>query len=217
MDSILISYIAILVFSVVIHEVGHGYAALKLGDQTAYRLGRLTLNPIPHVDIMMTIVMPLIFLMMQLPPLGGAKPVPVQPANFIHASPRRGMMLVAAAGPATNLALVLISIALLHLTTTPQSSIALYDFLEMSVFINAILCIFNMLPIPPLDGSKVLMGVLPREVAFKYMGLERFGFILVIVAVVTGVIRPIFVFSVELLRQLLPSPPIVMWTQSPTF
>jgi Zn-dependent protease len=176
----------VLVFSVVLHELGHGYAALALGDTTAQRMGRLTVNPIPHVDPFYTLIMPMVLTFMGLPPLGGARPVPVDPRQFRGASPRRGMLLVAAAGPMVNFALLLVSALLLHLGISAMPRL-LIVFLFWTFVINAILGLFNLIPIPPLDGSKILAGVLPREQALSFMRIDRLGLVILIVMMMTGI------------------------------
>ncbi len=167
-----------ILLAVTLHEAAHGWAAWKLGDDTAYRLGRVTFNPLSHVDLIGTIIIPGLLV------LGGtgfifgwAKPVPV---NFGRlGSPRRDMILVAAAGPGINLILAITSAVLLSLLSVPgmhPASVAL----QVSVFINVLLAIFNMLPLPPLDGGRVMTGLLPASLARPFARLERYGlFILV--------------------------------------
>ncbi|NDV25051.1 site-2 protease family protein [Desulfovibrio sp. JC010] len=177
------------------HEAAHGFAAYLLGDPTAKQAGRLTLNPIKHLDPMGTLALVLTRM------IGWAKPVPVNPMYFKN--PQRDMMIVALAGPAANMALaVMFSIVvkvILSLDVNSMSPLML-KVLEPSVMIanagviiNLALCFFNLLPIPPLDGSKIIAGFLPREAAFKFMSF-RYGFIIVIVLAMLGllgeIIRP---------------------------
>jgi Zn-dependent protease len=202
MEIVFIAQIAILIFSVILHELGHGYAALALGDHTAKQQNRLSLNPIHHIDPFLTIIMPCLFVFLGLPPLGGAKPVPVNPNYFRFTSARRGMMLVAFAGPLVNFTLCLVSLILIYVGQSFQS-----DFVKIILFytllINAILGAFNLFPIPPLDGSKILIGILPRAQALKFAIIERYGFFILIFLVITNALTPIlnivFKFSIGLL------------------
>ena len=194
----------VVVFSVVLHEIGHGYAALKLGDTTAQRLGRLTLNPIPHIDPIYTVILPLVLHFSGSPVVfGAAKPVPVNPQQFDVASPRKGMMLVAAAGPAVNFALAAFAIVFLNVMDQQNSPMVQLFLLQM-VLINAVLGLFNLLPIPPLDGSKILAGLLPKELAYQFMRLERFGFIILFAVLLTGLHRPVIKVGLNFVFQWLP-------------
>lgn len=164
-----------------LHEAAHGFVAWRLGDDTAYRLGRVTLNPIKHIDAFGTILLPAILLLTKSPFLfGWAKPVPV---NFNRLRrPRRDMVLVAVAGPFTNLLLAVISALLLHLTPMLPfgAGSALAEGLNVSIWINVLLAVFNMLPLPPLDGGRVAVGLLPDWLAFPLARLERWGMFILI-------------------------------------
>jgi Zn-dependent protease len=179
-----------LVFAIVFHEVAHGYVAKLLGDPTARDAGRLTLNPLRHVDPIGTVVLPGILALAKAPVFGWAKPVPVN--KFRLNNPRRDMMLVAAAGPGSNLAMAGVAAVLLGLLsgssgggpsvleTSPFIAANLVNFLTINIF----LALFNLLPIPPFDGSHIVEGLLPRELAKAYGGLQRYGFALVIVLLI---------------------------------
>lgn len=174
-----------LFFAVVIHEVAHGYAALLLGDPTAKRAHRLTLNPIAHLDLFGSIILPLILVFAGSPVLlGWAKPVPFNPAYF--RDPKRGIMIVGAAGPLMNFFGALLSASLFHLLAPFSQLLAV--FLISFCATNLILGIFNLIPIPPLDGSRIVLGILPDDLVPGYLRLESFGFILIFVLLWLGVL-----------------------------
>lgn len=185
----LIIQIPVLLLALTFHEYAHGYVAYRLGDPTAKSLGRLTLNPLKHLDPLGTLA----FIFIK---FGWAKPVPVNPRYFRN--PRQDMLYVALAGPATNLVLAIICAVALKAVlaiapSMPPEMIAtvikpVILFFYSSVWINVILCIFNFLPIPPLDGSKILMGLLPHNLAAQYAQFERYGFIILLVLLFTGVL-----------------------------
>ena len=177
----------VLLFSIIVHEVAHGYVALLNGDPTARMLGRITLNPIPHIDPVGSILLPLLLLISQSSFLiGWAKPVPVNPLNFRNF--RWGEFAVSAAGPVSNLALAAIFSILLRLGLENPG---LTQLAYYGVSINIILAIFNLIPIPPLDGSHILALVLPRELARLYSHLQPVGFFLILILFYTGILGAI--------------------------
>jgi len=162
--------------AITFHEAAHGFAAWKLGGNTAYQLGRVTFNPLRHVDRFGTIIVPGVLILLQAPFLfGWAKPVPVDFRRLD--SPRRDMVWVAAAGPGINIGLALGSAALLHVALLVPNPAGgwLIDVLQSSIIINVILAVFNMIPLPPLDGGRVAVGLLPDALAYPLARLERFG------------------------------------------
>lgn len=178
---------------IILHEIGHGYAALRQGDPTARILGRLTLNPVPHIDplgllvfVLTAVTSPFVF--------GWAKPVPINPRNFRN--PRRGMLLVSLAGPLTNILLAIAFAVLLKVlfVINPVSNtftLFLLKTLQAGIFINLCLAFLNLLPVPPLDGSKVLAYFLPPRAAYSYLSAERYGFIILLIIIAAGLLGKI--------------------------
>ncbi len=182
-------------FAVVLHEVAHGWVADKLGDDTARWMGRLTLNPLKHIDPVGTLLIPVLLLIMQSPFLFGyAKPVPINWRKLRN--PKRDMVLVALAGPLTNLALALVSTAVLALAAVMPESMLWFTkplalMCQASIIINLVLFIFNLLPLPPLDGGRVAVGLLPGPMAYQLSQLERYGFIIIVILLVLGWLQAI--------------------------
>ncbi len=173
------------IFAITLHEAAHAYVAWRLGDDTAHRRGRVTFNPIKHVDPVGTVALPAILLMLKAPFLfGWAKPVPVRFAQL--GRPRRDMVLVALAGPVSNLIQATIAAAALHLVVLlpPEAGAWLNQTLWNAVVLNVILAVFNMLPLPPLDGGRVAVGILPAPLALPLARLERFGLFILIAVII---------------------------------
>ena len=170
-----------LLFAITFHEAAHGFAAHRLGDDTAYQLGRVSFNPLRHIDPFGTIILPAMLLLSHSPFLFGyAKPVPVNFKN-LH-NPRLDMVWVALAGPATNIILALMAALAFHALPLAPADTAQWiaDNLKNTLVINVVLAVFNMLPIPPLDGGRVAVGLLPNVLAYPLSRLEPFGMLILI-------------------------------------
>jgi Zn-dependent protease len=178
-------------FAITVHEVSHGWVAYKLGDPTAMMLGRLTLNPIKHIDPIGTVVVPLVLLMLGGFIFGWAKPVPVTWENLKN--PKRDMALVAAAGPMSNLAMAIIWALLMKLGFALGHSMSwlstpLIYMGQAGILINSILMLLNLLPIPPLDGGRVLAGILPGPWAWQLSRIEPYGLMIMVLLLATGML-----------------------------
>jgi len=185
----------VLLFSLTVHEMAHAWTADRLGDRTARLLGRVSLNPMVHADPIGTVLFPLVALATGAPIIGWAKPVPVNIRQLSH--PRRDYVLVAAAGPASNLVLAFASatvLAMLHATGTvsPQTigeanvTAPLAAILSQAMRLNVLLAVFNMIPIPPLDGGNVLAGLLPYRLAVPFNQIRPYGFLVLYALILTG-------------------------------
>jgi Zn-dependent protease len=192
----------VLLISLTIHEAAHAWTADRLGDRTARLLGRVSLNPLVHIDLIGTVVLPLIAIVSHLPLIGWAKPVPVNTRNLGH--PRRDFMIVAAAGPISNILQAVVAAAILRgisMGGTPERWIEAVLF--YAIQINLLLAFFNLIPVPPLDGGNVLMGLLPPRAAATYAHLRQYGFLVLYALMLTGVASAIVMPPTRLLMRIL--------------
>ena len=180
----LIKIIIIFFVSVMLHEYAHGWIAYVLGDPTAKRAGRLTLNPFKHIDPIGTIALPAVLLFVRSPVVfGWAKPIPVNFLNLRY--PKRDMMWVGLSGPVVNISIAVMLSQFLRLGLSAAS----LEIIEIGIIINLVLAAFNLIPIPPLDGSRLVMGLLPNRYAYQYARLERYGILIVFVLLYFGVFQ----------------------------
>ena len=205
-----ITYFVVLLFSLSFHESAHAWMASRMGDNTARDLGRVSLNPLVHIDLLGTVLIPLIqiFGPVGIPLMGWAKPTPVQPGNFRSGQLARGQILVAGAGPASNLVLaVLFTVALvvaMRLGLRVETDEPVLKLIETGVLINVALAVFNMLPLPPLDGSHVASWGLPRRLAETYdRVMGSYGQFILLILFVSGVLSWITTPLILLLHRLL--------------
>jgi Zn-dependent protease len=202
----IVVWILPVIFAITVHEVAHGWMAKKFGDNTASALGRLTLNPIKHIDLLGTIILPGLLLITGTGFIfGWAKPVPVDPRYFKN--PRRDMAIVALAGPVSNLLMAVgwALIARLGVMIGMQMesvSLPLIYSGVAGISINLVLALVNLLPIPPLDGSRILTGVLPHYWAWQYNRLERYGFIILLVLLYTNALSAILAYPMFIVQQM---------------
>ena len=199
MDISFIFQILILIFSVVVHEVSHGYAALMQGDVTAKYEGRLTLNPLKHLDPFGSVILPLV---LSLIPgglmFGWAKPVPYNPYNLRNK--RWGEVIVAAAGPASNLVIALVFGLLIRFSQSLDLGKSFIELSAIVVLINVVLAIFNLMPIPPLDGSKILFGIFPKQTLKLQAFFSKYNliFLLIFIFFIWEYLTPVIIFVTEL-------------------
>ncbi len=200
MTTIVVS-IAVFLIVIVIHELAHGWMAYFLGDNMAKDAGRLTLNPLAHMDPVGTVALPILLIMMRSPVVfGWAKPVPVNPVNF--SEPKRDMLLTSLAGPGSNLLLAILFASIFKLGLFAPYSVP-WLFLLYGIIISLVLGIFNLIPVPPLDGSSILLAVLPDNIAVSYARLERYGFIILIGLLYLGLFERVILPLVRFLTRIL--------------
>jgi Zn-dependent protease len=195
MELTLVQKIAIyalpVIFAITVHEAAHGYAARFFGDMTAERAGRISLNPLRHIDPIGTILLPALTLMIGGILFGWAKPVPVDFSKL--RKPKQDMMWVAAAGPASNFLMALFWAIVINVSPNAPANYAEPMALmgQAGVMINVVLMVLNLLPLPPLDGGRIAVSLLPNHLAFKFAKIERYGFIILIVLLATGILSRI--------------------------
>lgn len=193
-------------FAITVHEVAHGWVARRLGDPTAMMLGRLTLNPLKHIDPVGTVLVPLLMLMFSPFIFGWAKPVPVTWENLKH--PKRDMALVAVAGPLSNLLMALFWVAVLRIgiginTGAPWLGTYLFYAGQAGILINLVLMVLNLLPLPPLDGGRVLSGMLPGRWSWQLDRLEPYGLMILLLLLMSGALGGILGPPIDALQSLL--------------
>ena len=205
MDSLatVVPFLIVLILSLSFHEAAHAWSADRLGDPTARMLGRLTMNPMAHVDLVGTVLFPMVAYLSGLPLIGWAKPVPVNPANL--RAPRRDFAVVAAAGPASNLVLATAGFLALSLLATGEVTGAWHlSFLRYFVYMNVFLAFFNLLPVPPLDGGNILAGLVPEQTARLLDRVRPFGILVLYALILTGVLWEMMAPIERLLVRILP-------------
>jgi Zn-dependent protease len=196
------------VLAITLHEAAHGYVAKKYGDFTAYAQGRVTLNPLRHIDPMGTVIVPLLLLAVSSPYLfGWAKPVPVNFGNLRH--PKRDMLWVAAAGPGANLLMAFLwALVFKFGLAIPENNFSEPMLLmgQAGILINVVLLVLNLLPLPPLDGGRIAVSLLPQHIAYRFAQIEPYGFIILLVLLFTGVlgavIGPFILITIRLVAWL---------------
>lgn len=207
MELTLIQKIAVsaipIIFAITVHEAAHGYVAKYFGDLTADKMGRITLNPIKHIDPIGTILLPALTLMLGGILFGWAKPVPVNFANLNN--PKKDMLWVAAAGPASNFIMAIFWVLVLKYSASAPE-VAAFFLLEMSkvgIMINLVLMVLNLLPLPPLDGGRIAVSLLPMHLAMKFSQIERYGFIILIALLFTGILGKIISPMIDFFARLI--------------
>ena len=180
---VVVLFVLLFIPAVILHEVSHGYVAYLLGDPTAKDAGRLTLNPLAHVDLWGTILMPVLMYLVAGFAIGYAKPVPIDPRRMTRVGYRNGMLLTGAAGPVTNFALAICAGLLARLLALFPVPAIVLDMAYIFTFINLVLAFFNLIPIPPLDGSRVLQRFLSGRALDVYNSMERWGFFIILALV----------------------------------
>jgi Zn-dependent protease len=191
------------IFSITVHEAAHGYAARYFGDDTAERAGRISLNPIHHIDPLGTIILPAITMILGGILFGWAKPVPVNFGRLRH--PKRDMLWVAAAGPLSNFVMAIFWVLVLKFSDLVPASYseAVITMSQIGMSINIVLMVLNLLPLPPLDGGRIATSLLPNNIAWKFAQVERYGFLILLLLLATGVLSVILLPMVIGVQQLL--------------
>ena len=197
-----IIFLVVLFLAIIIHEVSHGLVAERLGDPTARRMGRLTLNPIPHIDLFGSIIIPAFLLISGARfVIGWAKPVPVDIRRFRN--PLRDFAITALGGPVSNLLQVVVYVVLFRIAVAMDLPLWVGFVAYAGALINLLLALFNLIPIPPLDGSRLVAAMLPTDLAVQYLSIERFGFIIIFGLLWLGAFRGLVVFSDAIVRGIL--------------
>ncbi|MDD2932436.1 MAG: site-2 protease family protein [Methylotenera sp.] len=201
----IVIYALPVIFAITVHEAAHGYAAKYFGDMTAHNAGRITLNPIKHIDPFGTILLPALTIMLGGILFGWAKPVPVDFARLRN--PKKDMLWVAAAGPASNFVMAVFwALVLKYSVLMPEAFILPLSLMaKAGVMINIVLMVLNLLPLPPLDGGRIAVSLLPHHLAQPFAQLERYGFIILIVLLFTGVLSKILMPLISIVYSLISS------------
>jgi len=187
----IIIYAPPIIFAITVHEAAHGYAAKHFGDMTAYNAGRITLNPIKHIDLFGTILLPAMTILLGGILFGWAKPVPVDFGRLKH--PKKDMLWVAAAGPASNFLMAIFWVFVIKFSMGAPEAISfpLAEMGKAGISINIVLMVLNLLPLPPLDGGRIAVSLLPMPYAIKFAQIERFGFLILIALMFSGILNKI--------------------------
>ena len=187
----IVIYAPPIIFAITVHEAAHGYAARHFGDMTAYKAGRITLNPLKHIDLFGTILLPALTILLGGILFGWAKPVPVDFSRLRN--PKKDMLWVAAAGPASNFLMAIFWVFVLKLSMGAPEAISfpLVAMGKAGISINIVLMVLNLLPLPPLDGGRIAVSLLPMPYALKFAQIERYGFIILIALMFSGVLNKI--------------------------
>ena len=187
----IVIYAPPIIFAITVHEAAHGYAAKHFGDMTAYKAGRITLNPLKHIDLFGTILLPAMTILLGGILFGWAKPVPVDFSRLRN--PKKDMLWVAAAGPASNFLMAIFWVLVIKFAMgTPEAvSLPLVEMAKAGISINIVLMVLNLLPLPPLDGGRIAVSLLPMPYAIKFAQIERFGFLILIALMFSGILNKI--------------------------